>query len=329
MLSKLNTEKKDDTSIFLKVEDDSDLEKVIRFNINKADQIRKEIKILDETPVTHRLNLTTVNNDSFGEFVFEKETDEEYLYYYSNMLEDIKNVQNDEERQQIVLDNLPSVDNKNYINIVNRIKLELLKEIYELDLLKQDEDDVEFIREIENEKFHIQKLLDYIKLAVVSKIDSISDTVSCNKNNLIFFQTTTGSVYAENDLYSISSEYYESYKELLLSIENGTFKNVRHFGSNNPILQGFSEVRDFKTRVVFRRVNNDSYVIIDIFVKKSDNDKGYLQALETRVDNYRKNKNIIFEQLADDDYLIKQREIRDNLIKGLDKKNIIKTMKRG
>ena len=41
---------------------------------------------------------------------------------------------------------------QNYLNIVNRIKLEILKEIHELEVLKQLENDQDFIAEVNNEQ---------------------------------------------------------------------------------------------------------------------------------------------------------------------------------
>jgi len=317
--------------IFIKAETDDDLERVVRYNLGKAHQIRKELKLLKEMPMKVESQLTTdeeITTISESE-TEEKENNEEYLYYYTNLMEDLKEAKTEEEKRIIIEDNLPTVNNKNYTNIVNRIKLELLKEIYELEELKKLETERDYIQEIETEKAEIELLLKLIQEIQSTKVESEMSTSRPLKNTLIFLQSHTGSTYAENDLYSISEEYYDSFKELILSIENGTFKNVKRFARNNNILKGICEVKDFKTRVIFDRIDISTYVIIDIFVKKSDCDNGYLTSLNSRVDYYKKNKSTVIEQIKDVKYLSFQQSIRDNLINGLSERNIIKTMKRG
>ena len=59
-----------------------------------------------------------------------------------------------------------------------------------------------------------------------------------------------------------------------------------------------SEVKNHKTRIVFDRIGFDTYVVIAVFMKKSDNDKGYLNFLEHRVSLYRKQKQQLIETEA-------------------------------
>lgn len=160
------------------------------------------------------------------------------------------------------------------------------------------------------------------------QIDQLSSPLTeQNQNKLIFLNTPGGAIYAENDLIAISREYYEGFKNLLLSIENGTFKNVKKFPGNGTALSGIAEVKDYKIRVLFDRVARDKYIIIDIFVKKSDNDKAYQESLRARVDYYKKNKNVILSSLDDESYLNEQAKIRNNIIQGLEKKNLVKGMR--
>ena len=316
--------------IFLTMETEEDLERIVRYNIGKAHQIRKEIQSLDS------LTLKTENNKVFNEEEPElieeeliEEEEEEYLYYYNNISEDLKKSKTDDERLIAISENLPSIENGNYANIINRIKLEYMKEIYELEELKKDETEQEFIEELNVEQNSIYKLLELLKQAQVQKVTDDTNKPVKTKNKLVFLKTHSGSTYAESDLYQVPEEYYESFKGLLLSIEEGTFKNVKQFSKNNNLLKGISEVKDFKTRILFERISKDTYVIIDIFMKKTDNDYGYRNSMATRVDHYRKNKATIIELIKDKAYMKQEQEIRDNLIKGLTDKNIVKTMKRG
>ena len=96
-------------------------------------------------------------------------------------------------------------------------------------------------------------------------------------------------------------DYLESFKGLFESITDGTFKNVKRFNSNNKI-SGISEVKDFKTRVVFDRIGKYDYAIITAFTKKSNNDKGYLISLELKIKNYLNQKEKMISLLNNDDF---------------------------
>lgn len=248
------------------------------------------------------------------------------------MKKEIKKATNQEEIIDAILDTLPSCENKSYSSIVNRIKLELLKEIHDLDMMLTEEDtknDVDLIEEVNKEKSRIQGYIDTIYYIQTEKKEIQVEKAINTENKLIFLETATGSIYAENDLFSIPEEYYQTFKELLLTIKKGTFKNVRTFSSNHKTLNSISEVKDFKTRVVFERLGKNTYAIIDIFVKKSDNDTGYRTALVNRVDYYKKTKSYLQEMIKDDTFLEKNRKIEENLINGLENKKLIKTGKGG
>lgn len=317
--------------IFLTAENEENLEKIIRYNIGKANTIRNELKLLESTIKSSKTKVENRNSEvdiKTTEMETEEET-EEYEYYYSNIMDDLgeKLIIDDEELKQILISNLPSTENKKYLNIVNRIKLELLKEIYEYEKFKEEETDEKCKEMFEKEIDFYKKVLKTIDYILTEELDTSIEKSSKIDNHLIFLKTHSGSIYAENDLLSIKEEYYESFKELLESIKNGTFKNVKMFNKTNRVLGGISEVKGFKTRIVFDRIDKDKYVIINIFIKKSDNDKGYQEFLKTRVDFYKKNKEVIKEQLKDNDYIEENKTIANNLFNGLENKNLVKTIK--
>ena len=251
--------------LFLEPKNEKELEQIIRYNIGKASQIRKELEELEKIPTS---NSNEVKNDliqSITEEETEKIEEEEYLYYYINLLNDLKSAKTYQEKINVVINDLPTTDNKKYLNIVNRIKLEFLKELYEVKKLKEEETDKEFIKEIEAECASINEIITIINDIDNIRIDEKVEHDSQIENKLVFLETPSGSIYAENDLYSISEEYYERFRNMILSIENGTFKNVKKFDSSNSILAGINEVKDFKTRVIFDRIDKNTYVILHIF----------------------------------------------------------------
>lgn len=324
-------------NIFLKIDNDTsleELEKIVKYNIGRANILRDSIKELDKVELQKKEHVPkkVIKHEQIK---FESEEDseqEEYLYYYYNMQEELAKATNSDQVLEVVINTLPSCEHKKYLNIVSRIKLELLKEIHELDILSEEIDlkeDKDFLKEINIEKtklFEVIRTVNYVQNN--KKEEQVENSIDMN-NKLIFLETPTGSIYAENDLYSIPEEYYESFKDLMLSIKNGTFRNVKMLNNNNQTLGGISEVKDFKTRIVFDRIGTDIYVIISIFTKKCDNDSLYRDSLVNRVDFYKKNKPYLIEMSHSEEFISKNRDIETGLLKGLEEKNLVKTLKGG
>ena len=131
-------------------------------------------------------------------------------------------------------------------------------------------------------------------------------------NNLIYLPTILGNYYILNDIKSIDYEYYASFLELLNSIIDGTFKNVKSiintYNKNNYIC----EVKDFKTRVFFSKINFNTYLILGCMVKKVDTNSYYNSYLENR--SIRLAQFLAQEQVLTDTYLEAQNEITKELI---------------
>ena len=85
-----------------------------------------------------------------------------------------------------------------------------------------------------------------------------------------------------------------------------------------------AEVRGFKTRILFDRVGKNTYVVIQMFVKKCDNDKGYKQSVQNRVMWYKKKRSEIVEQLTSDEYIKKNNMFEEQLMELLDRKVKVK-----
>jgi len=233
------------------------------------------------------------------------------------MMEEIE--QNDSnDLKTIIYDNLPSLQNGNYINLIKRIILELIlkKEFYEA-FIKIDADDKEALKECQK----IEKIIEIVKSHNTYKDETIKED-SIVKNNLIFLRTLSGNIYAKEDLSSIDVSAYSSFKTLLESIENGTFSNVRRLTANNK-LTGLSEVKGNGTRVVFDRVCGNTYIIIYIFVKKTTRDNGYSERLTTRSGFYTMQKESIRKTL-NEDVINEDKLIYDDLMKSLNEQVKVK-----
>lgn len=308
---------------------DEDLEQVIKNNIETANIIRKElIKLKQKATIIQSDYEISEISKSLEKTVLDNTDDDreaEYYYYYSNLKEDYDKASTKEEQKEAVVSNLPSIHNNNYMLIINRIKAEIHKEYLELDSLKTDDESIEFIEEVEQEQKSLIELIEMINVSQTEEIRSIG-TESKKENKLVFLDTSSGNVYAQSDLLVMDEEYYEGFKNLLLSIEDGTFKGVKRF-KNNDAIKGVSEVRAYKIRVVFDRIDTDKYIIIHMFVKKTNNDRGYREKLINRVNYYQQNKDTIQAMMNDTEYLNQQHNLRDNIMKGLEAKNMVKEMK--
>ena len=178
---------------------------------------------------------------------------------------------------------------------------EILKEIMDYEEIKSDSIGEEEIIE------ETQKLIDLDKRKInyIRNIKENSQSEEeVRENNLYFLKTTSGNIYCLNDLDKIKNEYYESFDELFKSIKDGTFKGAKRLNSNNNKTSSLSEVRGFKTRVLFDKLDENTYIIIMCAVKKCDYDNGYKKSLETRGLTYRAMKPKILSQKDNQEYKI-------------------------
>ncbi len=282
------------------ITDEKELIKALKSNVRTANSVRKEISKLknailsDSEALEENKEQCIICDDSD-----EDDDDLEYEYYY----EPIKAISMDESSEtvkEIIEESLPSKNNSNYFNIVNRIKAEIFKEILVYSSMLDETSDLEFIEEV---KSCIS--FEQLKLSLVKTCENSKKIESANeiKNNIVFFNRNSDRTYAMDDIKSISSEYYESFLELLESIEDGSFKNIRRLTTTNNKLNSISEVKGFKTRIIFDKVGKNTFIILQLAVKKSDFDKEYRESLTNRVSIYRCYKPSIVENAKDNKYL--------------------------
>lgn len=292
------------------ITDDEELLKALKHNNKVSSSMKQEIKEmekLDEANKKMSFKIEKQNFEEDDEYEEEQDEDSDYLYYY----EPIKDVSEDisiTELEKIIKENLPSKNNPNYFKIISRMMAEILKEIMEYEEIKSDSiGEKEIIEET-------QKLIDLNK----RKINFIRSTKETNEeevkeNNLYFLKTTSGNIYCLNDLDKIKNEYYESFEELFKSIKDGTFKRAKRLNSNNLKTSSLSEVRGFKTRVLFDKLDENNYIIIMCVVKKCNYDNGYKKSLETRGLTYRAMKPKILSQKNSEESKTENKDIEKKL----------------
>lgn len=272
--------------------------------------MKKKIKDLEKAKLKYKLNqVTTYHSESPS--LEEQNNDNQSLedeinFYYENL----KECTTKEEIMQI----LPSSINANYTKILLGLKLRSLKNIRSItELIEENNNlgkaDLEWIKEtitIEQEK------IKQIDLCLTPEKQEEQEMKRTNK--LIFVSTDYGNIRIFRELKNMPSTYYTGISTLLESIENNTFKDVKQF--INPVLSGVAQVKDLSsdTRVVFKKVSNDTYAIISAFTKKVEkSSKGYLEPLLVKISTFKEQEATIKEKLQDENYLLEQEEIRQKV----------------
>lgn len=160
--------------------------------------------------------------------------------------------------------------------------------------------------------------LELKRLALINQNLTLQDesleTTEEAENNLIFVPTTGGNIRVLEEIEHIDPEYYERFSGLFQSIKDGTFKKVRRF-RNSALTTGLCEVKDFKTRVIFKRLNSNSYAIISAFIKKTDNDKGYRNMLESRYGDYLNIEEQLRSNLDSEEFMSLQKGYEEELFR--------------
>lgn len=293
------------------ITDDEELLEALKHNNKVSSSMKQEIKEMEKLDEANKnMKFETKRNYTLeDEYEEEQDEDSDYLYYYEPIKEVQENITN-EDLNQVIRENLPSKNNPNYFKIISRIMAEILKEIMDYEEIKSDSIGEEEIIE------ETQKLIDLDKRKInyIRNIKENSQSEEeVRENNLYFLKTTSGNIYCLNDLDKIKNEYYESFDELFKSIKDGTFKGAKRLNSNNNKTSSLSEVRGFKTRVLFDKLDENTYIIIMCAVKKCDYDNGYKKSLETRGLTYRAMKPKILSQKDNQEYKNENKNIEKTL----------------
>lgn len=299
---------------------DMSVEEVISFldlKRKQADTKREEIKKLRSAIESTKLNITESLEEVLEKEEIIKYTDEdndfekEVEYYLSEFL-NLK-----EYSKESIEEVLPSRNNYNYEKIILRIMAEVthdikdIKEIIITDSSSMDKDELE---EYKTELLGTVGKRNLLKEVLFTKIDNEEEVID-KSNKLIFVPIkNSDKVRIFDELKDIPQEEYDGFIELFESIKNGSFKNIRRF-VNNEALNGALEVKGYQVRILFQRLSKDCYAIISMFVKKTQNDSGYRNALKNKYAEYKNIEKSLKEKIKDPEFIKKNKEIEDELFK--------------
>ncbi|MBQ6323504.1 MAG: hypothetical protein IJI22_01590 [Bacilli bacterium] len=285
---------------------DKDLLGVIETNARKAAATRGQIERLKEQAKQSRFfeeeSLSTCDEEYIvDEIVDEDDSFEDEVAFYLNLMLDLGEDFTEEELLEI----LPPKNNYNYENIIKRLIVEALKEIKEYTELSLTDETLE-----EDDLIECKRLIQVArkKISNLEKILNTKEEIveEVHRNKIVLVPTSYGNIRITNELEHIPQEYYPGFLELINSIIDGSFKNVKPLTRDG--FNGIYEVKDFKIRVLFARLTHDTYALISAFVKKFDTDKFYSESLDNKYAEYKKMKSKLLKNLNNPDFITQNEE---------------------
>lgn len=237
----------------------------------------------------------------------------------SSYISEIRKCYTYEQLESVVL---PSREDPQFENIISKIIINLYKEKVEIinAIRFQEENEKEIIElfeeELDNIDSRIEYLLDY------KNYEDEEEKIE-EDNNLIFLKNSSLEPFIFQNLKGYE-EYYESFLELIGRIKKGNFKHMRNFTSTNNKIVNVIEVKAFKTRILFTRIKDNTYVILAAFVKKCDTDLRHRHFVEHVSKKYQIQKNELLSNLEDPKFITEEEKWLQSLNEMLSEKKKVK-----
>ena len=314
---------------FLKIDEEaevSDIVKVIEDNVKIASGVRSEIEKLQnikQNATSNTSDIDTVKTSMKSDNDCEDSDDcEDMINYY---LDDYKKYV-DKITVENLLEIIPSRSNFRFFEIVMRLQAESIKEIKELEELAVLENDKDMLLDIKKSIICEQEKINCLKEILEMDEDKIVDVK--HKNKIYLVPNLSGKIMIIDDLEHISMEYYDLFLELINSIIDNTFKGVKRFTNNSNLDIGISEVRGNAVRILFQRLDKDTYALITAFIKKTNSSHGYLDYVRNKVAIYKSVLDYIKESLKIEDSISENERNIDELMNLLNRNNV-KTYRKG
>ena len=313
---------------FVDIEDFSEEELIELLDYNKRtnnilkseiEKLNKATDTIIETPEETVLEEEKEEKD-------DRDSDfEEEVYYY---LDEMKSLKEENQIKEDLRYILPSKSNVKYKKLIMRLLAEVSKDIKEHKeiILEETGEDKEGQKELEDDIVFLLEKQKEIASSLIEDVNEEKD-VEPEENKLIFVPTSKGSenIRILEDIQGLKTESYQSFVELLNSIKNGTFKEVKRF-TGDVDLKGISEVRDISngTRIAFTRLSKNYYAILTAFIKKNQNDYGYRSSLKLKVKSYREMIDLLLDQINNEEFIEDNMQTEEELFRILNKEDPIR-----
>lgn len=219
--------------------------------------------------------------------------DEKYLKSYISVIQEMETIEEIESA-------LPSRETKNYYEFIRELIQRFMEIRQTLCALLEDVTDnldqkyVE--KELEKNELHLTVLNHCLEEEKIFITDE-------RKRNIIFLKTASDGIsFFEKDLKAFPKEYlpsimnlYEKLKQDFHSENEPLFKRL--IGDDR--VKGLYELKDFKIRLVFHILSDNTAVVIAAYLKKSNvTPKIVREMLESRNAYFEKNKELLENLLA-------------------------------
>ncbi len=226
------------------------------------------------------------------------------------------------------IDNLlPNIEYKNAIDLLSFIKERVIKEfnstLEEYNNIQDEELKKMFEDRLNVLKYIIDKIDERINNAIV--IVEVENSQS-NNVTLIFARTNNEkNYYVDRDLKYIEEEYYGDLLGCFNRLESGAKDNNPEKAkqmSGNKKLSQIREVKDFKLRVLYKKIEPNLVYVYYVKIKKSNNDSYDRNSIEERVASCKKDldrvQKLLKDPLSREKLIAENIEIRDRIYEYLD-----------
>lgn len=223
-----------------------------------------------------------------------------------NLYLDICNLDIDSEEDLIAKVKTLLSDYNNVSYLVSKLKLRLFRDITQYsEILAKTKDKAE-ARDVRAIVDDIWARINIIDAALQEEKVEVQEST---KNNLFFLTSENGRVIFYDSLdKDIPKDRYENVMLLLKQMENGIFKG---FKSLAP--KPFLEVRIDDIRILFNRLWDNNYIIIDVLVKKLTWSSNYQDSLLNLAVQYLNAREFFVQNVDNPEFKSSQQEIYDDI----------------
>lgn len=161
--------------------------------------------------------------------------------------------------------------------------------------------DLEVLKEAREIIKDLQTRLDYVKNKKKDSFNKEDDF------NILFLETSSFRSYFLEDVKGLE-DYHDSFKKLFCYLKSGKPYDMKYFPTIDKKIAGLQETRDIsgKTRIFFKQINENTYVVIGAMVKKVDKSGSYKNQVVSRYKNYLNQEDDILKSLSNEEFLERQ-----------------------
>lgn len=222
----------------------------------------------------------------YEDFEYPDVLDEGKLSSISNVMFDMLQSYYDDINEEDYIKIIPVIgENVSDINELEFVLIKLLEKIRNridelVDLIK-DKDfimDLEIKNEVAADCYDLISKYNYFRKYmddILSKYSVEEDKIEAQnekvRNNIFYLNNVSGNCYLLSDLKKMKFEYLEKAYKLIEDLKNNSIsKKKTKRMTENANVRGFLELKDDQIRIIYKKINDNNYLIYGAFIKKDD-----------------------------------------------------------